>query len=128
MKNSKVLAEELKKRDFKLLTGGTDNHLILLNLINKNITGKEAEKRLDKAYITTNKNAIPFDPNGPNVTSGIRVGTPAVTTRGMKEDDMKIIAEAIDLCLTYNKEEEAKKLVVELTEKYPLYKAYNLMK
>lgn len=128
VKNSKVLAEELKKRDFKLLTGGTDNHLILLNLINKNITGKEAEKRLDKAYITTNKNAIPFDPNGPNVTSGIRVGTPAVTTRGMKEDDMKIIAEAIDLCLTYNKEEEAKKLVVELTEKYPLYKAYNLMK
>ena len=121
VKNCKALAEELLKRDFKLLTGGTDNHLILLDLTNKNITGKEAEKRLDEAYITTNKNAIPFDPNGPNVTSGIRVGTAAVTTRGMKEEDMKIIAEAIDLCLTYNNEEKARELVVGLTKKYPLY-------
>lgn len=128
VKNAKKLARELIKRDFKLLTGGTDNHLILLDLTNKSITGKEAEIRLDKAYITTNKNAIPFDPNGPNITSGIRIGTPAVTTRGMKEEDMIIIAKAIDLCLTYNKEEEAKKLVVELTEKYPVYEKYNLMK
>lgn len=127
VKNCKVLAEELLKRDFKLLTGGTDNHLILLDLTNKNITGKEAEKRLDEAYITTNKNAIPFDPNGPNVTSGIRVGTAAVTTRGMKEEDMAIIAEAMDLCLTYDNEEKARELVIGLTEKYPLYKEYNLM-
>lgn len=127
VKNCKVLAEELLKRDFKLLTGGTDNHLILLDLTNKNITGKEAEKRLDEAYITTNKNAIPFDPNGPNVTSGIRVGTAAVTTRGMKEEDMDVIAEAMDLCLTYDNEEKARELVIGLTEKYPLYKEYNLM-
>lgn len=127
VKNCKVLADELINRKFKLLTGGTDNHLILLDLTNKNITGKEAEKRLDEAYITTNKNAIPFDPNGPNVTSGIRVGTAAVTTRGMKEEDMKVIAEVIDLCLTYNNEEKARELVVGLTKKYPLYEEYNLM-
>ena len=128
VKNAKSLGEELKKRGFDLLTGGTDNHLILLNLLNKNITGKEAEIRLDKAYITTNKNAIPFDPNGPNVTSGIRLGTPAVTTRGMKEEDMVTIAKAIDLCLTYDKEEEAKELIIELTKKYPLYSEQELMK
>lgn len=127
VKNCKKLAEELMKRDFNLLTGGTDNHLILLDLTNKNVTGKEAEKRLDEAYITTNKNAIPFDPNGANVTSGIRVGTAAVTTRGMKEEDMEVIAEAIDLCLTYDLEEKARELVVGLTEKYPLYDEYNLM-
>lgn len=127
VKNCKKLAEELMKRDFRLLTGGTDNHLILLDLTNKNVTGKEAEKRLDEAYITTNKNAIPFDPNGANVTSGIRVGTAAVTTRGMKEEDMEVIAEAIDLCLTYDLEEKARELVVGLTEKYPLYEEYNLM-
>ncbi len=127
VKNCKVLADELMVRGFKMLTGGTDNHLILLDLTNKNITGKEAEKRLDEAYITTNKNAIPFDPNGANITSGIRIGTAAVTTRGMKEDDMKVIAEAIDLCLTYNDEEKARELVVQLTEKYPLYEEYNIM-
>ena len=127
VKNCKKLAEELMKRDFRLLTGGTDNHLILLDLTNKNVTGKEAEKRLDEAYITTNKNAIPFDPNGANMTSGIRVGTAAVTTRGMKEEDMEVIAEAIDLCLTYDLEEKARELVVGLTEKYPLYDEYNLM-
>lgn len=127
VKNCKKLAEELLKRDFKLLTGGTDNHLILLDLTNKNITGKEAEKRLDEVYITTNKNAIPFDPNGSNVTSGIRVGTAAVTTRGMKEEDMVVIAEAMDLCLTYDLKDKAKALAIGLTEKYPLYEEYNLM-
>lgn len=127
VKNCKKLAEELTKKDFELLTGGTDNHLILLDLTNKKITGKEAEKRLDEAYITTNKNAIPFDPNGPHITSGIRIGTPSVTTRGMKEKDMEIIAEAIDLCLTYDMEQKARELVVGLTEKYPLYEEYNLM-
>ncbi|WP_270943238.1 serine hydroxymethyltransferase [Romboutsia lituseburensis] len=124
VKNAKKLAEELMNRGFELVTGGTDNHLILLDLTNKNITGKEAEKRLDEAYITANKNTIPFDPNGAFVTSGIRLGTPAVTTRGMKEEDMKDIAEAIDLCLTYNKEEEAREKVVALTNKYPLYNEY----
>lgn len=127
IKNSKSLAEELLNRDFKLVSGGSDNHLILLDLTNKNITGKEAEKRLDEAYLTANKNTIPFDPNGALITSGIRIGTPAVTTRGMKEEDMKVIAEAIDLCLTYNDEEKARKLVTSLTEKYPLYQEYNLM-
>lgn len=128
VKNAKKLAEELIKRDFKLITGGTDNHLILLDLTNKNITGKEAEKRLDEAYITANKNTIPFDPNGAFITSGIRLGTPAVTTRGMKEEDMEDIAEAIDLCLTYNKEKEARDKVIELTNKYPLYKEYEIFK
>lgn len=126
VKNAKKLAEELMNRGFELVTGGTDNHLILLDLTNKNITGKEAEKRLDEAYITANKNTIPFDPNGAFVTSGIRLGTPAVTTRGMKEGDMKDIAEAIDLCLTYNKEEEAREKVVALTNKYPLYNEYKI--
>ncbi len=128
VKNCKKLADELMKRGFRLLTGGTDNHLILLDLTNKHITGKEAEKRLDEAYITTNKNAIPFDPNGPNVTSGIRIGTAAITTRGMEEEDMGVIAEAIDLCLTYNKKLEARELVVELTNKYPLYEGYSIFK
>lgn len=126
VKNAKKLAEELINRGFELVTGGTDNHLILLDLTNKNITGKEAEKRLDEAYITANKNTIPFDPNGAFVTSGIRLGTPAITTRGMKEEDMKYIAEAIDLCLTYNKEEEAREKVVALTNKYPLYNEYKI--
>lgn len=126
VKNAKKLAEELIKRDFKLVTGGTDNHLVLLDLTNKNITGKEAEKRLDEAYITANKNTIPFDPNGAFVTSGIRLGTPAVTTRGMKEEDMVDIAEAIDLCLTYNKEDEARNKVMKLTNKYPLYNEYEI--
>lgn len=126
IKNAKKLAEELINRGFELVTGGTDNHLILLDLTNKNITGKEAERRLDEAYITANKNTIPFDPNGAFVTSGVRLGTPAVTTRGMKEEDMIDIAEAIDLCLTYNKEDEAREKVVALTNKYPLYNEYKI--
>ncbi len=125
--NSKKLAEELMKRGFKLLTGGTDNHLMLLDLTNKNITGKESEHRLDDAYITVNKNSIPNDPNGPFVTSGIRIGTPAITTRGMIEEDMEVIAEAIDLCLTYNNIEKAREVVISLTDKYPLYKDYDIM-
>lgn len=126
VKNAKKLSEELIKRDFKLVTDGTDNHLILLDLTNKGITGKEAEKRLDEAYITANKNTIPFDPNGAFVTSGIRLGTPAVTTRGMKEEDMVDIAKAIDLCLTHNNEKEARETVINLTTKYPLYDEYNI--
>ena len=127
VKNSKKLAEELLNRGFKLVSGGTDNHLILLDFTNKGITGKEAEKLLDEAYITANKNTVPNDPNGALVTSGVRIGTPAVTTRGMVEEDMVVIAEAIDLCLTYNDLDKARELVIGLTKKYPLYEEYNLM-
>ena len=125
--NAKVLASELINRGFDLVSGGTDNHLMLLDLRSKNITGKEAEKRLDEAFMTVNKNAIPFDPENPFVTSGVRIGTPAVTTRGMKEEDMKIIAEAIDLAITYNDISKAQKLVVDLTDKFPLYEEYEMV-
>lgn len=127
IKNAKVLASELINRGFDLVSGGTDNHLMLLDLRSKNITGKEAEKRLDEAFMTVNKNAIPFDPENPFVTSGVRIGTPAVTTRGMKEEDMKIIAEAIDLAITYNDISKAQKLVVDLTDKFPLYEEYEMV-
>ena len=92
VKNSKVLSEAFIKEGLELVTGGTDNHLMLLNLINTGITGKELEHMLDEVNITVNKNAIPNDPQKPFVTSGIRIGTPAVTTRGMKESEMKEIA------------------------------------
>ena len=93
IKNSAVLAEELLKLNFNLVSGGTDNHLILIDLRNKHITGKELETKLDDVGITVNKNAVPFDTEKPSITSGIRIGTPAVTTRGFKEDDMKEIAQ-----------------------------------
>lgn len=127
VKNAKKLAEELLKRGYKLVSGGTDNHLILLDFTNKGITGKEAEKLLDEAYITVNKNTVPNDTNGALVTSGVRIGTPAVTTRGMMEEDMAVIAEAIDLCLTDKNLDKARELVTGLTKKYPLYEEYNLM-
>lgn len=123
VKNAKVLASELVARGFKLVSGGTDNHLMLVDLQNKNITGKDAEHLLDAVNITCNKNAVPNDPQSPFVTSGIRLGTPAVTSRGMKEDDMKIIAEAIDICVSNpdGDHSRALELVKGLTEKYPLY-------
>ncbi|MDY2737376.1 serine hydroxymethyltransferase [Intestinibacter sp.] len=127
VKNAKKLAEELLKRGYKLVSGGTDNHLILLDFTNKGITGKEAEKLLDEAYITVNKNTVPNDPNGALVTSGVRIGTPAVTTRGMVEEDMAVIAEAIDLCLNDRDLDMARELVIGLTKKYPLYEEYDLM-
>lgn len=120
VKNASILADELKKRGFNLVSGGTDNHLILLNLVSKKMTGKEAETLLDEAYITVNKNSIPFDKASFVETSGIRIGTPAVTSRGMNGDDMIKIAEAIDLVITYRDIEAAQKIVVGLTEKYPL--------
>lgn len=125
-KNAKVLAEELINKGFRLVSGGTDNHLVLVDLTNKNITGKQAEKVLDDAGITTNKNTIPNDPNGPFVTSGIRLGTPAVTTRGFKEDDIRKVAEAIALVID-NPEDAAsilktQQIVKELCGKHPLYK------
>ncbi|MDD3169613.1 MAG: serine hydroxymethyltransferase [Eubacteriales bacterium] len=123
--NAQRMAEELLARDFRLVSGGTDNHLVLLNLINKRITGKEAEELLDAAGITTNKNTIPNDPNGANVTSGIRLGTPAMTTRGFKEQEITRVVEAIALILDNPTDstaaEKAKKIVRELCEAYPLY-------
>ena len=97
--NARKLAEELVKRDFNLVSGGTDNHLMLIDLRSKGLTGKEATLLLDEVNITVNKNAVPNDPEKPMVTSGIRIGTPAVTTRGLKEEDMVKLAEAIDLTL-----------------------------
>jgi glycine hydroxymethyltransferase len=123
--NAQKMAEELLKLDFRLVSGGTDNHLVLLNLINKNITGKEAEKLLDAAGITTNKNTIPEDPNGPFVTSGIRLGTPAMTTRGFKEAEIAKVVEAIGLVLNNpgdaSAADKAGKIVQELCEAFPLY-------
>lgn len=126
IKNAKTMAQELINRDFELVSGGTDNHLVLVNLTNKNITGKEAEKILDEAGITTNKNTVPNDQNGPFITSGIRLGTPAITTRGFKEESIKKVVEAISCIIDHpndaTQKEKAKQLVKELTEKHPLYK------
>ncbi len=99
--NAKKLAGELVKRDFQIISGGTDNHMMLIDLRNKGITGKEAEKALGKAGITVNKNMVPFDDKSPFVTSGIRIGTPAVTTRGLKENDMERIADWIERVITH---------------------------
>ncbi|MBE3562840.1 MAG: serine hydroxymethyltransferase [Hydrogenibacillus schlegelii] len=127
VKNARRLAEALRARGFRLVSGGTDNHLILIDLRNRGLTGKEAEARLDAVGITTNKNAIPFDPEKPNTTSGLRVGTAAVTTRGMDEAAMDEIAELFDLVLTQKPrpgaEEEARRRVQALVERFPLYDA-----
>jgi glycine hydroxymethyltransferase len=120
--NCQALAEGLTKRGFSLVSGGTDNHLLLVDLQSKGVTGKEAEHLLDEVNITCNKNAIPNDPASPFVTSGIRLGTAAVTTRGFQPEDMDIVAEAILLCIEGGeKKAKAKELVEELTKKYPLY-------
>ena len=122
VKNAAALADGLKNYGFDLVSDGTDNHLILVDLRNFNITGKEMEKRLDDVRITANKNAIPFDPEKPFVTSGIRLGTPAVTTRGFKEEDMKVIAECIYLTAKdETNAEEVRKKVAALCDKYPIY-------
>ena len=125
IKNAKALATKLNSYDFNLISGGTDNHLMLIDLNNKNITGKQAENALEKAGITVNKNMVPFDQRSPFVTSGIRVGTPAVTTRGMKENEMNIIAGFINNAVACSdneiKLEEIRKEVKELCSKFPLY-------
>ena len=121
LKNAKALCNGLKSRGVKIVSGDTDNHLMLVDLTEKNISGKELEKRLDDAYVTCNKNTIPNDPRSPFVTSGVRLGTPAVTTRGMKEDDMDKIAEIIAMVIeSEDNVEAARKMVGELTAKYPL--------
>ena len=121
LKNAQALCKGLMQRGVKIVSGGTDNHLMLVDLSKEEVTGKELEKRLDDAHITCNKNTIPNEPRSPFVTSGIRLGTPAVTTRGMTEEDMDVIAECI---LLVQKSEEnvgkVREMVAELTEKYPL--------
>ncbi len=121
--NAQALSKGLTDRGFKIVSGGTDNHLMLVDLTPMNVTGKECEKLLDAANITCNKNTIPNDPASPFVTSGIRLGTPAVTSRGMNTADMEVIAEAISLLVkdVETNKGEAMKLVKELTDKYPLY-------
>ncbi|MBW9171110.1 serine hydroxymethyltransferase [Clostridium estertheticum] len=124
VKNAKLLGKELQKYGFKLVSGGTDNHLLLIELTNKNITGKEAEKLLDIVGITVNKNTVPNETLSPFVTSGIRIGTPAVTTRGFKEEEMKIIAELINETIE-NREGNLvpiREKVKELCNRFPLYK------
>lgn len=122
--NAKALAEAMMKKGFKLVSNGTDNHLMLVDLTNMGVTGKEAQQLLDDVGITVNKNGIPFDTKSPFVTSGIRIGTPAVTTRGMKEDDMQEIAELIYLTITdfANSKEKVAARVKALCDKYPLYR------
>lgn len=121
IKNAQALSKGLMDRGVKIISGGTDNHLMLIDLRGEEVTGKELEKRLDAAHITCNKNTVPNDPRSPFVTSGVRLGTPAVTTRGLKEDDMDVIAECIALVLQNEDNiEKVKGMVAELTAKYPL--------
>lgn len=124
VKNAKTLADSLIEEGFNLVSGGTDNHLMLIDLRSFNLTGKEFEKMLDEVHITTNKNTIPADPQSPFVTSGVRIGTPAVTSRGFKEAEMKKIAHWLGLIAKdfESNKEEVKKQVIELCEKYPIYK------
>ena len=121
VKNAKVLAKELMNRGFKLVSGGTDNHLMLVDLTDKGVTGKDAEAMLDEVGITVNKNTIPFDKQKPNIASGIRIGTPAMTTRGMKEEEMKTIAELIDRTIKGEDKEKIKADVLKLTSRFPIY-------
>ncbi len=130
VKNASVLADKLAEYDYKIVSGGTDNHLMLVDLTNKNISGKKAERALEAAGITVNKNMIPFDTKSPFVTSGIRIGTPAATTRGMKESEMEAIAELINKAILSYEDEDAlaaiKNEVGELCGKFPLYPNINL--
>jgi glycine hydroxymethyltransferase len=124
LKNSKALAAALIEKGFKLVSNGTDNHLLLLDLSNKGVTGKDAQLKLDEVFITVNKNGIPFDTQKPTITSGVRIGTPAVTARGMKEDAMQEIAELISLAISdfEGSKETVIQRVKTLCDKYPLYK------
>ncbi len=128
IKNAKALAEGLKQNGFKLVSGGTDNHLLLVDLRNKRLNGKETEECLEKAGITVNKNSIPYDPKPPFVTSGIRLGTPAITTRGMKEKEMRKISSLINKVIIYRKDPSVlyriRREVKHLCEKFPLYKKF----
>ncbi len=125
LQNAQILAKSLKEEGFRIVSNGTDNHLMLVDVTSKGVTGKEAETMLDDAHITCNKNTIPFDPNPPTVASGIRLGTPQLTTRGMGESEMKIIASLINKVLTGKNEETRNEVINEvnkLCQKFPLYK------
>lgn len=122
--NAQVLCKALLERGFNIVSGGTDNHLMLVDLQNLELTGKEVEKLLDSVNITANKNTVPNDPKSPFVTSGVRIGTPAVTSRGMVEEDMIVIADAIKAAVIDKDNDKAKALVKTLTDKYPLYREY----
>lgn len=122
VKNAATLAQALTERGFRIVSGGTDNHLMLVDLQNLDLTGKEVEKLLDSVHITCNKNTVPNDPKSPFVTSGIRLGTPAITTRGAKEEDMITIADAIKAAVIDKDNAKAVALVKSITDKYPLYK------
>jgi len=121
VKNASTLAAALQERGFKIVSDGTDNHLMLVDLQNLDLTGKEVEKLLDSVHITCNKNTVPNDPKSPFVTSGIRLGTPAITTRGAKEEDMITIADAIKAAVIDKDNDKAITLVKSITDKYPLY-------
>ncbi len=121
VKNAAALSEALIERGFNIVSGGTDNHLMLVDLQNLDLTGKEVEKLLDSVHITCNKNTVPNDPKSPFVTSGIRLGTPAITTRGAKEEDMITIADAIKAAVIDKDNDKAMALVKSITDKYPLY-------
>lgn len=123
LKNAKALSEALLEEGFSLVSGGTDNHLMLVNLSGMALTGKEMQNRLDEVYITVNKNAVPNDPQSPNVTSGIRIGTPAVTTRGLKEEEMKEIAALIKMAAVdfENSADEIRRRVTDICCRYPIY-------
>ncbi len=125
IKNAKVLADKLTADGFRIVSGGTDNHLMLVDLTSKNITGKEAQNLLDEVNITANKNTIPFEPRSPFVTSGLRLGSPALTSRGFKENDMAEVADIIALVLddpaNEEKKNQARERVAVLCKKYPIY-------
>jgi glycine hydroxymethyltransferase len=125
LENAKCFAAEFKSRGYNVISGGTDTHLILLDLQNKNVTGKQAEHALDLAGITLNKNMVPFDPKSPFITSGIRIGSPALTTRGMGLDEVKIIVDLIDKVIMNNEDESVidsvKKEVKDLCKSFPIY-------
>jgi glycine hydroxymethyltransferase len=124
--NARTLAAALVERGFELVSGGTDNHMMLVDLRNKNITGREAERVLDEVGVTVNKNAIPFDPQPPLITSGIRIGTPAVTTRGLKETEMVEVAEIIHLALSFGddtkRRQQAREMAAGLCNRFPIYR------
>lgn len=125
IKNAQALAERLKQNGFTLVSGGTDNHLMLVDLRAQHITGKQAEELLDEIGVTVNKNAIPNDPASPFITSGVRIGVPAVTSRGMVEEDMVAIGDIITMTLTKPEDgavrDKARSMVAQLCHKYPLY-------
>jgi glycine hydroxymethyltransferase len=131
VENAKALAESLRAQGFDIVSGGTDNHLMLVDLRNKDVTGKVAEKALDAAGITVNKNTVPKETQSPFVTSGIRIGTPAVTTRGMGEREMQQIAKLIDKVIASSGDPAValgvKEEVLDLTNRFPLYKSFPSM-